>query len=135
MGTIFLVSGLFYTKMLGSTTRRQSAHLQQQHQSRSTAFDLQQPNPLQSPRPLQQVKRPPWVNERCNMFGRRSKKSKKVKLSMWEHEFVCMANSGQATPPSPMEKAELIRPGLGPRKMSMVIVENFMIALFQLFQS
>ena len=75
--------------------RRQSAHLQQQHQSRSTAFDLQQPNPLQSPRPFQQ---PPWVNERCNMFGRRSKK---VKLSMWEHEFVCMASSGQATPPPP----------------------------------
>ena len=35
----------------------------------------------------------------------------------FEHEFVCMANSGQATPPSPMEKAELIRAGLGPCKL------------------
>ena len=40
---------------------------------------------------------------------------------MWEHEFICLALCGQKEPPSgsPMEKAELIRAGLGPRKLSL----------------
>ena len=48
-----------------------------------------------------------------------NKKSKKVKLSLWEHEFVCLALPGQTIPPSPMEKAELINAGLGPKKISL----------------
>ena len=32
---------------------------------------------------------------------------------------VCLAFSGQFVPPSPMEKAELSRAGLGPRKLSL----------------
>ena len=38
---------------------------------------------------------------------------------MWEHEFICLARCGEAIPPTPMEKAELIRAGLGPRKLSL----------------
>ena len=69
------------------------------------------------------VHRPPWMQERHNVFGARKgnrKKSKKVRLAMWEHEFICLAHCGQKTPPSPMEKAELINAGLGPRKLSLL---------------
>ena len=38
---------------------------------------------------------------------------------MWEHEFTCLARCGEAIPPTLMEKAELIRAGLGPRKLSL----------------
>ena len=38
---------------------------------------------------------------------------------MWEHEFICLVKCGQTIPPSPMEKAELINAGLGPRKLSL----------------
>ena len=38
---------------------------------------------------------------------------------MWEHEFICLARCGETSPPSPMEKADLIRAGLGPRKLSL----------------
>lgn len=38
---------------------------------------------------------------------------------MWEHEFICLANCGEETPPTPMDKADLIRAGLGPRKLSL----------------
>lgn len=38
---------------------------------------------------------------------------------MWEHEFICLASCSQIMPPTPMEKAELIRAGLGPRKLSL----------------
>ena len=58
------------------------------------------------------------MTERRTTF-KSSKKSKKVKLSMWEHEFICLARYGEATPPTPMEKAELISAGLGPRKLSL----------------
>ena len=64
---------------------------------------------------------PPWMSE---VYGppsqRRGRKSKKVKLSMWEHEFVCLADCHQVVPPSPMEKAELIRAGLGPKKLNLL---------------
>ena len=61
------------------------------------------------------------MTERQSVFGRRgnAKKSKKVKLSMWEHEFICLANCGEVTPPTPLEKADLIRAGLGPHKLSL----------------
>ena len=61
------------------------------------------------------------MTERQSVFGRRgnAKKSKKVKLSMWEHELICLANCGEVTPPTPMEKADLIRADLGPRKLSL----------------
>ena len=38
---------------------------------------------------------------------------------MWEHKFICLSRCGEDTPPMPMEKAELIRAGLGPRKLSL----------------
>lgn len=41
---------------------------------------------------------------------------------MWEHEFVCLARTTQITPPSPMDKATLIRALLGPKKLK--IIEN-----------
>ena len=68
------------------------------------------------------VHRPPWMQERSNVFGSRksNKKSKKVRITMWEHEFICLAKCGQTIPPSPMEKAELINAGLGPRKLSLL---------------
>ena len=68
------------------------------------------------------VHRPPWMQERHNVFGsrKRGKKSKKVRIAMWEHEFICLAKCGQKIPPSPMEKAELINAGLGPRKLSLL---------------
>ena len=56
------------------------------------------------------------MQERNNLFGK--KKSKKVKLSMWEHEFICLSSTSRITPP-PMDKALLIRAGLGPRKLSL----------------
>lgn len=63
---------------------------------------------------------PAWMTERHNTFRKGGKgKSKKVKISMWEHEFICIHKCGQIEPPSPMEKAELIRAGLGPRKLSL----------------
>ena len=39
---------------------------------------------------------------------------------MWEHEFMCLARSTQITPPSPMDKAALIRAGLGPKKLRLL---------------
>ncbi len=81
-------------------------------QSTPTNFDFTQG---------QQVKRPSWMAERSSIFGNRSKKSKKVKLSMWEHDFICLASTDQTVPPSPMEKAELLRAGLGPRKLSLFV--------------
>ena len=62
------------------------------------------------------VQRPSWMAERHSTF---KKKSKKVKLSMWEHEFICLSQCGETTPPTPMDKANLIRAGLGPRKLSL----------------
>ena len=59
------------------------------------------------------------MQEHKNLFGKQGKKTKKVKLSMWEHEFICLANIDQITPPSSLDKATLIRAGLGPRKLSL----------------
>ena len=62
---------------------------------------------------------PSWMAERRTAFRRTGvNKSKKVKLSMWDREFICLAYTAQTTPPSPMDKAELIRAGLRPRKLS-----------------
>lgn len=63
------------------------------------------------------TQRPPWMQEQQSVFGKI--KSKKVKLSMWEHEFICLSSTTRMTPPSPMDKALLIRAGLGPRKLSL----------------
>lgn len=66
---------------------------------------------------FRRTQRPSWMQERHNLFGR--KKTKKVKLSMWEHEFICLSSTDEVSPPSPMDKALLIRAGLGPRKLSL----------------
>lgn len=39
---------------------------------------------------------------------------------MWEHEFICLASCGQQEPPTPFEKAELMRAGLGPKKLCLL---------------
>ena len=77
--------------------------------------------PQVSPSSHGRVACPSWLNERRTVFGRRGSrgKTKKVKISMWEHEFICLAYTDQTNPPSPMDKAELIRAGLGPRKLSL----------------
>ncbi len=69
----------------------------------------------------QQVKRPSWMAERSSIFGNHSKKVKESELSMWEHDFICLASADQTVPPSPMEKVELLRAGLGPRKLSLFV--------------
>ena len=66
---------------------------------------------------FRRTQRPSWMQERHGLFGK--KKTKKVKLSMWEHEFICLASTEVTCPPSPMDKALLIRAGLGPRKLSL----------------
>ena len=38
---------------------------------------------------------------------------------MWEHEFICWSSTTAMTPPSPMDKALLIRAGLGPWKFNL----------------
>ena len=40
-------------------------------------------------------------------------RSKKRKVAMWEKEFICLARVGQSHVPTPFDKAELIRAGLG----------------------
>ena len=57
---------------------------------------------------------PPWMPDFGNQKG---KKSKRCKIIMWEHEFICLADTRQTIPPSPLEKAELINAGLGPKKI------------------
>ncbi len=54
--------------------------------------------------------RPTWMQQN-------KKKTKKVKLSMWEHEFVCLADCNKSSPPTTMERVDLIRAGLGPKKI------------------
>jgi len=55
------------------------------------------------------LNRPSWMQSK--------KPRKKVKVSLWEHEFVCLSRCDQSTPPSLMEKMELIQAGLGPKKI------------------
>ena len=96
-----------------------SKHLQSTHLSLAGA----QVRPAFNLSASRRVQQPSWMTERRTTF-KSSKKSKKVKLSMWEHEFKCLACCGEATP---MENAELIKAGLGPHKLillSMVTVGN-----------
>ena len=74
---------------------------------------MMQPRSQMLGRNTAQVQRPSWMQRK----GKGPKKSKKVKLSLWEHEFICLASCGQLTPPSSMEKIDLIRAGLGPKKI------------------
>ena len=96
----------------------------QQTQASTSSSSLQQSMFSPSPRlgfnrqTNQQVKLPQWMTERCDMFRCRTKKSKKLKLSMWEHEFICSTSISQSSSPSPIEKAELICAGFGPKKLS-----------------
>lgn len=59
------------------------------------------------------IHRPAWAQST-------KKKTKKVKLRLWEHEFVCLSECNQITPPSAMERIDLIRGGLGPKKIPFV---------------
>ena len=40
-------------------------------------------------------------------------RTKKKKIAVWEKEFICLATVGQTHAPTPIEKAELYRAGLG----------------------
>ena len=44
-------------------------------------------------------------------------KSKKKKLFYWQHDFICLAKTGQDKPPSPIEKDELVRASLGHKNL------------------
>ena len=80
-----------------------------------------------------QLQRPHWMTERRNIFKRNKGKKRKI---VWDHEFVCLSYCGEETPPSPLCKAELIRAGLGPRKVSIsedVDGEEFRDAIFNSF--
>ena len=45
-------------------------------------------------------------------------KSKKKKIAMWQHSFVCLADVGQTRVPAPLEKAKLMQAGLGQRDVA-----------------
>ena len=49
-------------------------------------------------------------------------KSKKKKLSYWQHDFICLAKTGQDKPTSPIEKAELVRASLGHKNLAFFLV-------------
>ena len=48
-----------------------------------------------------------------------NQKSKKKKLSMWTHDFVCLASTIASKPPSSLETASLIRAGLGKKQLTL----------------
>jgi len=50
-----------------------------------------------------------------------NQKSKKKRLSVWTHDFVCLASTIASKPPSSLETASLIRAGLG--KMQLTLFE------------
>ena len=43
--------------------------------------------------------------------------TKKKRIAMWEKEFICLAKIGQTHVPTPLEKAELYRAGLGMKSL------------------
>ena len=43
---------------------------------------------------------------------------KKLRISVWRHQFVCLAKTGQVSPPTAFEKAELLAAGLGEKTVS-----------------
>lgn len=45
-------------------------------------------------------------------------KSKRKKVNMWTHDFICLAKTGTAKPPSSLETGELLRAGLGKKHLS-----------------
>ena len=49
-------------------------------------------------------------------------KSKKKRLSMWTHDFVCLSKTTVTKPPTSMEAGELLRAGLG--KKQLVILDG-----------
>ena len=65
--------------------------------------------------------------------------SKKKELSYWQHDFICLAKTGQDKPPSPIEKVELVRASLGHKNLvfffSMDPIWNFMKTYSMHFQS
>ena len=46
-------------------------------------------------------------------------KSKKKRLSMWTHDFVCLATTTAAKPPSSLQTANLMRAGLGKKQLTL----------------
>ena len=50
--------------------------------------------------------------------GRGRKGPSKRKITMWHHDFICLASTGQDTPPSPMDRALLMQAGLGLKHLS-----------------
>ena len=57
------------------------------------------------------------MRERKHIFSKGGK-AKRAKRSTWEHKFICLSSCGKEEPPTPFEKAELIRAGLGPKNLS-----------------
>ena len=48
-----------------------------------------------------------------------SKSTKKKRLSMWTHDFVCLANTACTKPPTSLHAGELLRAGLGRKQLTM----------------
>ena len=64
------------------------------------------------------------LSERNRLFKRsggkkESKCTKKKRLSMWTHDFVCLANTTCTKPPTSLETGELLRAGLGRKQLTM----------------
>ena len=49
--------------------------------------------------------------------SRSAPRSKKKKIAMWQHSFVCLADVGQTRVPTPLEKARLVQAGLGQKEI------------------
>ena len=68
------------------------------------------------------------IGERNKLFNfnRRAKpklhtpKSKKKRLSVWTHDFVCLASTTARKPPTSLEAGELLRAGLGKKQVSIL---------------
>ena len=50
--------------------------------------------------------------------ARSAPKSKKKKVAVWQHAFVCLADVDQTRVPTPLEKAKLMQAGLGPKDIA-----------------
>lgn len=50
----------------------------------------------------------------------RTPKTKKKRLSVWTHDFVCLASTAATKPPTSLEAGQLIRADLGKKQLSMM---------------
>ena len=51
--------------------------------------------------------------------GVKMQKSKKKRLNLWNHDFICLASTTQSKPPNSFEARELMRGGLGKNQLTL----------------